>query len=280
MATTTRTAAKAHAPDSTKYFDADKVLAESLYVSATTQGGVIQGDEPSLRVAYVDDADSAGFVAEGAEIPVSDPALGEKIVQTRKIARLVKVSREMYYQDNTGSKMAESVKNDLIKKMDRALIEQAAPQAPEIAPSTGLIHTTGIVEGDEIGDNLDPLVDLLAELQSNDATPSVIVIDPLAYASLFKMKTATGSNQGLLSPATNGLTGTPLGLPVQVSNALPAHSGLVIDKAAVISAYSQVEINTSLEAEFKSDSVLVRATVRVGHVVVRPSRLGTFTVAA
>lgn len=280
MATTTKTAAEAWRPDTSTFFDADKVLAESLYIKATTQGGIIVGDEPSLRVAYVDDADSAGFVAEGAEIPVSDPALGEKVVQTRKIARLVKISREMYYQDNTGQKMAESVKNDLIKKMDRALLAQPAPVAPDIAPSTGLIHTPGLVEGDEIGDNLDPLVDLLAELQSNDATPSLIVIDPLAYASLFKMKTATGSNQGLLSPATSGLTGTPLGLPVQVSNALPANSGLVIDKNAIVSAYGQVKIETSVEAYFTSDSVAVRAVVHVGHTVVRPSRLGTFTVAA
>ena len=279
MAINTPNAASGWRPDQIHYFDADKVLAESLYVSATTFGGTIEGDAPSLLVPYIDDADNADFVAEGAEITAADPALDQVQVFTRKIARLVKMSREQWMQPNAANQISASVKNDLIRKMDRALLSQVAPTPPNVAPATGLANTAGLTEADAaITTDLDPLIDLLVELQANDATPRFIVVDPLAFGELAKLRKATGSNEGLLSGANDALTFPLLGTQVSVSNAMPASTGLVIDPAAIVSAYSQVEIASSDQAYFTSDSVAVRATVRVGHTVVRPARLGKFTV--
>ncbi|WP_336819498.1 phage major capsid protein [Gordonia sp. MMO-8] len=280
MAVNTPDVASGWRPDQIHYFDADKILGESLYVSATTKGGEIQGDAPSLLVPYVDDADSAAFVAEGAEITEDDPDLDQVQVFTRKIARLVKLSREQFGQDGTAANISASVKNDLIRKMDRALLSQVAPTAPAVAPVAGLVNTTGLVNGGEITTDLDPLIDLLVQLQANDAAPRVIVVDPLAFGALAKLRKGEGSNEGLLTGANDALTFPLLGTQVSVSSAMPASAGVVIDPAAIISAYSQVEIATSDQAYFTSDSVAVRATVRVGHKVVRPARLGKFTVEA
>ena len=68
MATeTTVTSAKAWSPDITAYAASD-VIPDALVLQCSTVLGHIEGDEPLLRVAYVDDA-AADFVAEGNAIP-------------------------------------------------------------------------------------------------------------------------------------------------------------------------------------------------------------------
>lgn len=54
--------------------------------------------------------------------------------------------------------------------------------------------------------------------------------------------------------------------------------GLVIDAAEVISAYGEIQVATSTDAYFNSDSVAIRATWRVGHVVPCANRIGKFTI--
>ena len=50
------------------------------------------------------------------------------------------------------------------------------------------------------------------------------------------------------------------------------------DPKLIISAVGAVNIATSSDVYFDSDSVGLRATWRVGHAVVRPNRIGKFTV--
>ena len=49
-----------------------------------------------------------------------------------------------------------------------------------------------------------------------------------------------------------------------------AGSGLVIDRAAVISAVGPIRVDTSSDSAFSSDAVQIRATWRIGWNVVRP----------
>ena len=69
-----------------------------------------------------------------------------------------------------------------------------------------------------------------------------------------------------------------LSLPVIVDPAVPDYSRVVVDQRAIVSAVGQVKVATSEHQYFSSDSVLLRATWRFGHIVVRPNRLGVFTV--
>ena len=62
----TTSTAKAWAPDIVTFPAAD-VVPDLLLLQCSTVAGAIQGDEPALRVPYIDD-DTATFVAEGAEI--------------------------------------------------------------------------------------------------------------------------------------------------------------------------------------------------------------------
>ena len=272
----TLTSSKAWAPDH-NVFNPANVVPEALILQHTTVSGVIEGDAPALRVAYVTD-DNAQFTVEGAEIPEAEPGLDEVLVHTAKITQLVRLSREQYFQDGSAQELSTSVQRAIIRKADQAFLTQAAPTPPAVAPPTGLINIDNIIEGDAVASNLDPLVDLVAELESNGGTPSGIILDPLAWAALRKLKTGTGSEFGILGAGINDSEKLLLDLPVTVSNTLTANSGLVVDNTAIASAVGPVNVATDESVYFTSDSVALRATWRIGWSAVRPNRIGAFTV--
>lgn len=275
---TTSTSSQAWSPDLTTFAPAD-VINDALVMQLSTVAGTIEGDEPVLRVAYVDDAD-ATFVAEAAEIPEADPALSETVVATGKVAQLIRLSREQFSQANASTLLSESVRRAVVKKADEAFISQPAPTSPAVTPPAGLLNIDGITAGGAVDADLDALVDLIAAINGVGGTPSHIVLSPTAWASMRKFKTGTGSAQTLLGAGTADATATLLGLPVHVANAMTANQGIVVDKSAIVSAVGQVQVATSSDVYFSSDSVGLRCTFRFGATVVRPERLGTFTVTA
>lgn len=278
MATeTTSTSAVAWRPDSNTFAAAD-VIPEALILQASTVSGSIEGDAPAVRVAYVDDA-SATFTAEGSEIAEANPVLNEILVHTAKITQLVRLSREQYSQAGTAAELSNSVRRAIVKKADSAFITQVAPITPAVTPPAGLLNVTGVEEGGAVTGDLDELVDLIAALEGNGSTPTRIVVDPVGWATLRKIKSATGSNATLLGAGTNDAERRLLDLPVIVSSAMTASSGLVIDKSAIVSAVGAVQVATSDQVYFSSDSIALRATWRIGWNIVRPDRVGTFTVA-
>jgi HK97 family phage major capsid protein len=105
------------------------------------------------------------------------------------------------------------------------------------------------------------------------------VCDPFAWAQLRKMKMDDASNQSLVGAGTTDAIPMLLSLPVSVNPNCPPYSGVVIDKAAVVSAVGPVRVETSLERYFEKFSVGLMATWRIGQNIVRQDRCGTFTVA-
>lgn len=263
-------------PDINSFAPAD-VIPDALILETSLVVGSIEGDAPSVRVAYIDDA-AATFVAEASPIPEAEPDLAECVVYTGKISQLIRVSREQYYQNGTADQLSMSVGRALVRKADEAFISQVAPTPPATGPAAGLLNISDIIEGDSVGDDLDPLVDLIATLQGNDGMPSHIVVAPTTWAALRKLKYGTGSNQSLLGAGTNDADQMLLGLPVLVNSRVPALKGLVIDKNAVVSAVGPVMVATSVDTYFASDDIALRATWRIGQNIVRPDRIGFFEV--
>ncbi|KUI00924.1 major capsid protein [Mycolicibacterium acapulense] len=266
---TTTDSATAWSPDVVT-FAAEDVVPQALILQTATVGAEIDGDAPSLRVAFVDDADSAAYVDEGAEITEDDPALDEVVVKTKKISRLVKVSSEQHRHPQTAEQIAQSVARDLVAKADASYLGDTDP--------VGLLNAPGVIDGGAIGTSLDALVDLVAELEVNGATPSAIVLDPLGWAEFRKLKVAADYNQSLLGAGTTDAQALILSLPVLRSRFIPAHSGLVVDRNAIAAAAGQVRIAQSEHALFSSDAVQIRATWRIGWKPVRADRLGKFTI--
>jgi HK97 family phage major capsid protein len=274
---TTVTSAKAWAPDVTVFAPTDAVP-DALILQCSTVSGDVQGDEPALRVGYVDD-DQAQFTAEGTEIPEGEPVLAERLVHTAKVTQLVRLSNEQWSQTNTSAQLAQSVSRAITRRADLAFVAEVAPVAPAVAPVAGLVNVPGIVEGADVSGSLDALVDLIAQLQDNLSIPSHILVDPLGWGELRKLKVANTYNQSLLGAGTSDAAQMLLSLPVLVNPAVPDLTGLVVDRNAIVSAVGQVKVANSEHQYFSSDSILLRATWRFGHVVVRPNRIGTFTIA-
>ena len=114
-----------------------------------------------------------------------------------------------------------------------------------LAPVSGLVNTDDVVEGDDVSQSLDAMVDLVAQLQDNLAVPSHILLDPLGWAELRKLKTGNTFNSSLLGAGTTDAVPTLLSLPVIVDPAVPDYSGVVVDQRAVVSAVGQVKVATS-----------------------------------
>lgn len=267
---TTGTADYAWRPDTT-YFTPGDAVPQALILQTSTVAGDVDGDEPAVRVAYVDDAESAAYVAEASPITEDNPDLSEIEVRTKKISRLVNLSSEQYRKEQTASQISGSVARDLVRKADASYIADAGGPV-------GLTNVPGIVNGGALGDDLDVLVDLIAEIENNGGTPSHIIVNPLAWGALKKLKTGTGENQSLVGAGVTDAMPMLLSLPVLKSRFIPAGGGLVVDNTAIISAVGPVAIATSEHALFSSDSVQIRATWRIGWGVTRPDRIGKFTV--
>lgn len=259
-------------------FAPEDVIPDALVIQCSTKSGVIEGDQPVVRVAYIDDA-TASFVAEGSTIPESEPDLAEVLIATGKVSQLIRLSREQWLQPNTPDQLSHSVARAVTRRADIAFVSQVAPTAPALGPSTGLLNVAGILNGGDVEDNLDVLVDLIAELQQNKSVPSHILLSPTGWAEFRKLKVGgTSTNESLIGAGTTDAKAMLLSLPVVVNIALPDYTGLVIDRNAVVSAYGAVNVNTSEHQYFTSDSIAVRCTFRMGQNVVRPNRIGKFTI--
>lgn len=279
MATETTTSSKgAWRPDETT-FAASEVIPDALILQTATVAGQIEGDAPLLRVAYVDDA-AAQFSTEGAAIPEADPALDEVLIATAKITQLIRLSREQFAQEGTAQELSTSVQRAIMKKANEAYLTQAAPTSPAISPPAGLLNITGIESGGAIGADLDELIDLIATLEGNGGTPSHIVVDPTGWASLRKIKTTESAATSLLGAGTSDAERRLLDLPVIVSSALTAGTGVVLDRSAVVAAAGPVMVARSEQVYFASDAIGLRATWRIGWNVVRPNRIGKFSITA
>ena len=277
MAINTTNTPRAWSPD-IHVFEPGDVIGDALVLTHSTVAGQIEGDEPVVRVAYVDDA-AADFVAEGAEIPEDDPTLSEATVATGKVATLVRVSREQYLQSGAAGMLSDSMRRAVVTRANEAFISQPAPSGGAVTPPAGLLNVDGLAEGSEVGDNLDPLIDLVSQITADGGHPSGVLLSPQAWGALQKIKTGDGSAQGLLGAGAGASQTSLLGLPVAVSPAVPAFNGMVIDKGAIVSAAGKVQVASSDDVYFSSDSVGLRVTFRFGATVVRPERLGVFTVA-
>ncbi|BDX30940.1 hypothetical protein TUM20985_14870 [Mycobacterium antarcticum] len=275
---TTLTSAKAWSPDVTAVAP-DIAVPDALILATSTVAGSVEGDAPAVRVQYVDDA-AAGFVAEGATLTEANPDLAEVLVYTGKIAQLIRLSREQWSQPNAAQLLSVSVARAVTRAANVAYIAQANPTGPATTPPGGLLNVSGIVSGGAVAGSLDGLVDLLATLAANYSQPSHIVMSPLAWANLRKFKVGTGYAGSLLGTGATDAQRFLLDLPVIVDPAMPTNQGMVLDKTAVVSAVGPVQVAVSDQVYFNADSVGVRCTWRFGQNVVRPNRIGKFTVTA
>ncbi|MCL2482022.1 MAG: phage major capsid protein [Propionibacteriaceae bacterium] len=276
MTITTTTSAEAWSP-SVNHLTPGDAVPEALILTLGTQVGGVEGDEPVVRCAFVDDA-PCGFIPEGQPIPEENPELSEVLVATGKVASLSRISREQWEQENAAMNLSQSVTRAITVAANTAFLSQEAP-TERLTPPTGIVNIKGLITG-QVGTSLDGLIDLIAKLQTNLSNPTHVVVSPHGWATLSKIKTKVDSNESLLGAGTTAVERMILGLPVIVTPALGNTVGLVVDKSQVLTAFGGIEIATSQHYFFGSDSLALRATWRFGQTVLHPERLGLFNIQA
>lgn len=274
--TTPRSAVAWHNDQST--FAPADVLPQALILNTSTVVGHPGGDDTLVRVAYVADT-RAELVGEGEQLPQAAPNLAETVISTAKISCLVPISMELWQTPGVERTLSDAVSAAVTKRANEFYLAQPAPANGAITPPAGLLNIAGIPDAGQVATNLDVLIDAIASVEAAGGHPSHLIMDPLGFAAISKLKTAEDAAMSLLGAGTAAAQRVLLGLPVIVDAAMEKFSGLVIDKTAVVSAVGQVTVATSTDAYFAWDSVALRATFRAGANVVRPDRLSKFTIA-
>jgi HK97 family phage major capsid protein len=280
----TTTSPTAWRPDQIAYIDVNDMIPQALPLLAGTPAGVIEGDQPAIRVPFVLDDGAVSFVAEGDTIPENDPTPGEVVITTAKLAQLTKLSRESFQQSaNVAQMLYQSMTRALTRKANAAFLGNAVTAGQP----TGLLNLAGITQVGELGANLDLISDAMATIVSEGGQPTHILTDPLTWALIAKMKSTSGGALPVLAPATEAPKPRLFGLDVLIDRDIPhvapngttAGSGtlVVVDKRDILTAWSPVAVELSRDVYFDSDSYALRGRLRLGWSPVRPERVAVVT---
>jgi len=258
-------------------FTPDEAVPEALILRASTVvTRTLDGDAPVARVPWVNDAD-AQFVAEGEFMEADTPTASEVVVGTAKISQLLRVSREQWHTNPAGSLLSNSTTRAVTRKANEAFIAQPTGGPVSL---TGIVNTTGIITGDPITTNLDPLADAVAQIENNHGNPGIIIANPLAWGTLRNLKTGGDANTSLLGAGTNDTDKRLLGVEVVTSAAVPEGQLIVVDPNAIASAVGPFEVFQSGHQYFEYDSIAIRATWRIGWAVQHADRIAVIDVGA
>lgn len=270
MTLTTGTGPKGLYPDES--FNALDVVPEALLYQLATIAGSVQGDEPAVRVPYVAEDPSVGFVAEGAQIDTDNPELDEIVVNTGKLAVISRQSNESASYGQANTVIANSLSRAVTVRANTALL--ANPESP-----TGLLNTAGIQDAGTLeAGNLDVIADAITAIEIAGGTATHITMDPASWGTIQNIKIQDGSALPLLGAPADQTERRLFGVPVIVSAQMAEGNILVSDQSQIIAVAGQIQLMQSDHYFYGLDSLARRVTWRVGWGVVRPDRLAKIAV--
>ncbi|MFD0094615.1 phage major capsid protein [Bacillus cereus] len=263
-------------PDEVAGLVIEPALSASIFAQAATQ---ISFTSANLRVPRVADG-SAGWVAEGAEIGVSDAQIGEVVAPAKAIKSLTYVSNELVNDSNPGTLelLGNGAARQIAAQLDTAAFGETTANGP-----AGIESVTGLASDETTAlANLDDVQLAVAAIQANGYSPTVLITTPDVYADLSILKTGDNSNVPLLqTDSTQGVGRQANGLVVLVSNKVAANTVWVWDPTVVILGVRQdPELSVSEDAAFSSDRRAVRAVARFAVAFPAPGAIAKLTVEA
>jgi HK97 family phage major capsid protein len=224
------------------------------------------------RIPTVTADPTAAWVAEGAEIPITDPTLAELTVTPTKVAGLTIVSRELADDSNPAAAnvVGQGLARDIARKVDGAFFDAQSAPAPSGLGALCGIQT--VIDAGAFAD-LEAFAEAISLAETVGATVTSFVTSPATALALAKVKTGTGSNAPLLGQdATSATSRQILGVPLYVSAAVAANTAWALDRTRV---WLVLRDDTTVEADrsvfFTSDRVAVKATMRIGFGLVHPA---------
>lgn len=253
----------------------DALIANPL---VATVAGEIEGDAPRVRVPYIKTDPTSGFVKEGADITDGGGELDEVLISTGKIATVVKQSNESASFETASQLIAAGVSRSIVTSADNAFLNNAKNEDTDAQNGpVGILNTEGIPATQTTGERIvDAVADAKAAIGGNGGIPTAIVANYAVEAILRKLKTTDG--RGLLIDPVEAGELSIHGLPVIVNRAMPDNTLLVVSAGEIVAAVGTVNLAVSTDALFTSDSLIRRATWRIGAKVIHPNRLAKLTI--
>ncbi|UTT48922.1 phage major capsid protein [Rhodococcus gordoniae] len=241
------------------------VDAESIAFLVAT---VTNTDKHTIRFPILVDDAATGWVPEKGVIPLTDPETDELVVTPTKVAGRVELSNESVMDSDPEvlDETAKGLGRSLSKRIDSAFFGDTITNGP-----SGLLSLTDaqVVDAGAFI-NLDPFHDAKLQAFNNNAELTHFVLAPDVANTLAKVKTASGSNAGLLETVDDGVR--LAGVPVYVSRAVAPGNAWGLDKRQIRTVR---RLGTTIVADgsasFDSDATQLRATSRVGFGFANPA---------
>lgn len=228
---------------------------------------------------YTGDPTSA-WVAEGADLNISDAQLNGFDVEPRTIAVLSKISRQFF--DDNGSLSTEVLAGqgrDLARRVDQALFGTNAgninaPQGLEDVDDTNVIPVVGGQWAD-----LDPFAAAKFHAEALGEHVDWFIAHPDDALALSVIKDQADSTRPLLGPDPSEAGRTSiLGVPVLVTDAVTTGTVWAIPNRHLhIVERNSVTAEISHELFFGSLGVALRSFARIGFGYSRPAAISRIT---
>ena len=223
---------------------------------------------------------NAAIVPAGTKKPVSTVGI-ESVAQTLSVlAHLSSPCNEMDLRDN--SNLGAFVTSQLIDGL-RQEWEQQIVNGSGTAPNLrGLLNTSGIVTQALVTDATATIRRAITTLQGGGLVPAFAVVSASDWEAIEVAANAKASAIDYRGLPVDSQTQRLFGLPVILSNILPAKVGLVIAQdSVVVDTDGVLDVKWSdADGGFASNTLTARVETRIGLSVTRPSGVVKIATAA
>jgi HK97 family phage major capsid protein len=230
---------------------------------------VVQTGSKTFRIPMVNADPQAAWVAEGAEIAVSDAVLAELDVTPSKVAGLTLITNELAADSSpeAAQVVGDGLARDIARRLDEAFFGALASPAP--AGLESLPTTTGnaqiVAAGTSFAD-LDAFAEAQALAENVGATVTAFVAHPTDALALAQLKGGTALATPLLSqdptqPSRRQIFGTPLLVSPAVT---PGHVWALDGSRNFVVLRQDATVDIDPSPFFTSDRTAVRGIMRVG----------------
>lgn len=255
------------------------VQADSVAFRVSTQHGT---DKQSMAFPLVSTDAAAAWTAEGSEITPDDAAFGELVVTPSKVAGLSIVSSELANDSSPSAAevIGRGLARSIVTKVDAAFVGNTVTNGP-----SGLGSLTGANEVDmgESTPDAAGFVSGLSAAMTNAETLgtqiSALLVSPADAGILRTAPEAEASNVPLLGQdATQDTPMRLLGVPIVTTSALAQGTMYAVPRQHChVVLRDGTSVETSRDAKFTADQVVIRAIMRVGFGFTLPGAVSTLT---
>lgn len=249
----------------------EPLTAASVILGATPAPTTFVSSEP-LRIPTMNGTFNPSWVGENEKIPDDESAdFGEiELMPTsrKSIKTIVRVSNELIRMATVGvsSVLQNRIVADVRDKLDTALLLGTGADNTV----TGIMEQPAVERAPFSPADPDTILDGLAWLAGNEITANRLIMNGGDFFKVRKLKDADG--RGLIqSDLTGGTTYRLHGVPVSVSNKVPAGKAVLADMSQVAVVRDEdARVNLLTERYADYDQVGIRVVTRYDLGLIRP----------